>query len=331
MRRFGAARRFCSSPPTISILDLLLKQARERPRHIVLPEGRDSRIVQAATLAAQRGIARVTLILPGAHESCTAPVTDEELALRATATAAGVRFLRNDDFVPVHTTYDRDLDRAHVMVADGTADGTVAGAVNTSGDVARAAIKHFRKPGVPLSSFFIMTKESCPSQPTLLFADCSVLVDPTPDQLVHITLESITSFQMLFGRDPKVALLSFSTRGSADSPSVSKVTKALEILRSDHPKASQLVDGEFQADVAVSPIAAQHKRAGGTVAGHADVLVFPNLDAGNIGYKLVERLGGFTAVGPIYQGLQKPGSDLSRGCSVYDVLYAIAITSLQAR
>ena len=221
--------------------------------------------------------------------------------------------------VPTGSSFDAAaLKLAHDLVRDGDADGVVSGAVHTSGNVIRKGIKYFRKPGVSLSSFFIMVENNNPEK-AYMFADCSVLVDPTPEQLVDIAVESEQSFKLLFGREPRIAMLSFSTKGSADSPSVQKVRTALELVRNKRP--GLFIDGEFQADVAVSIDVAKHKKCdGGDVAGRADILIFPSLDAGNICYKLTERLGNYTAIGPILQGLHKPCSDLSRGCSVDDIV-----------
>ena len=320
---FVLGARFCSASASTltpssrfsdSVLGKILGRAAGRQRRIVFPEGNDQRVIDAAVRVKQEGIAEVTVISPG-----------ENSMLRK----AGVCV----EALGSSGSFDADaLERAHELVGKGDADGVVSGAVHTSGNVIRKSIQHFRKKGVSLSSFFLMVDEKDANEKMYMFADCSVLVEPTSEQLVDITVESIKSYRLLFGRDPKVAMLSFSTKGSADAPSVRRVRAALEAIRAEHPDVAHLVDGEFQADVATCIDVAKHKKCdNGNVAGNADVLIFPSLDSGNIAYKLTERLGGYTAIGPVLQGLDKPCSDLSRGCSVEDIICAAAIASLQSQ
>lgn len=221
------------------------------------------------------------------------------------------------------------LNFANVLVMDKLAHGHVTGAVHTSGDVVRSAVQIVgMKQGVSkVSSFFVMDRKDRP-QP-LIFADCAVMVDPNSQELAEIADLAASNFSALFpDRTPKVALLSFSTKGSASSPHVDKVTEALRILKERRPDLA--CDGELQLDAALVEKTAKSKAPGSPVAGDANILVFPNLDSGNIGYKLTQRLGGFDAIGPVVQGLAGACNDLSRGCSSEDVEGTMILSCLQA-
>jgi phosphate acetyltransferase len=217
-----------------------------------------------------------------------------------------------------------------MMVRRDLADASVAGALSTTGEVLRAAIQTIGlAPGInTVSSSFIMTLPEYRGvrNKVFMFADCAVLPNPTAEQLASIAVSTAKTLVNLIGEEPRIALLSFSTKGSASHADVDKVLAALAILKRDHPELK--VDGEFQLDAAIVPEVAKKKAPGSTIAGDANVLIFPDLDAGNIGYKLTQRLANATATGPIIQGLAKPANDLSRGCSVDDIVDVVAIATL---
>jgi len=221
---------------------------------------------------------------------------------------------------------------APLMVAAGDADGCVSGATYSTAEVARAALQTIGTPPRlrTASSFFLMClhNESVGNRGQLIMADCGVVVDPSPVQLADIAITTAASARALLGVEPAVALLSFSTKGSASHREAAKVVEALRIIRERSPELH--VDGELQLDAAIVPVIGQAKAPGSTVAGHANTLIFPNLAAGNIGYKLLECMCGAAAYGPILQGLAKPANDLSRGCSAEDVYSVALITALQA-
>ena len=221
---------------------------------------------------------------------------------------------------------------ACLMCKCGDADGAVSGACHSTGNTIRPALQLLKtKPGIgSVSGFFLMEVPDCDlgDNGTFVFADCGLNQNPTPDELAAIAVSSAESFKMLVGHEPKVAMLSHSSKGSAKHADVDKVVEATRIAKENAPEGLML-DGEFQLDAAIVPEIGQSKAPGSPVAGKANVLVFPDLDAGNIGYKLVQRLAKAEAYGPLTQGIAAPVNDLSRGCSAKDIEGVVAITAVQ--
>ena len=329
------------------MLQDLRNRAASRPAHIVLSEGHDPRIVAGAVEATRAGIARVTLVGPkadvegllseaGATEAdgiCIQDPTTSDLTAEVAASYFELRKHKGirEDFAAEQAR--EPLVFAAMMVRNGHADGTVGGAVATTSDTVRAALQVIGKAKTsPLvSSFFLMAlPENHPSgRAAMTFGDCGLVIEPTVEELAAIAVASAGSHQQLLDEIPKVALLSFSTMGSAKHPNVTKVADATAILKERHSDLD--ADGELQFDAAFVPEVGQSKAPNSNVAGHANVMIFPNLDAGNIGYKIAQRIGGCSAIGPVLQGLAKPANDLSRGCTADDVTNMIAVTVLQAR
>lgn len=299
----------------------LLRRAAARQARLVLPEAGDPRVREAAERLRGEGIAEPILIGPGGID----PATDARLP----QVAQHLRTRRPDrvhDAVHALDLATDPLRFAASLVALGEADACVAGAAHRTADVLRAALWAIGPaPGVrTVSSAFYMV---LPDDRVFTFTDCAVVPEPDAARLAEIALAAARDRERLAGDPPRVAFLSYGTRGSAESPSVLRVRAALERFREIAPGIP--ADGELQVDAAVVPAVAERKAPGSPLAGQANVLVFPDLDSGNIGYKLVQRLGGATALGPLLQGLARPMSDLSRGATSEDIVEIAAMVILQ--
>lgn len=327
-------------------LNNIRERARQAPRRIVLCEGEDPRVLAAAARATREGLASILLV-------------GERVRIESAATEHGIDLAGVELIDPANSLLTSRLARtlhdlrekkgmtreqaarevleplcfADLLVREGHADGSVAGAVLTTSEVVRTAIQVLgMAPGCKLvSSFFLMML----CQPFhslkggLIFADCGLVIDPDAEQLSQIAMAAADSAQALLGEAPRVAMLSFSTSGSARHAVVDKVVEAARRVKALRPGLA--IDEDVQLDAAIVADIAERKLPESRVKGNANVLIFPDLEAGNIGYKLAERIGGAEAIGPLLQGLAKPANDLSRGCCVDDIVNVIAVTSVQAQ
>ena len=330
----------------MSLMDKIKVKAKQSVKHIVLPEGTEPRTVQAAQKITEQGLARVTLL--GKPDAIKAVAAEKG----ANLTGVGILDFTNapefsayaDKFYQMRAskgvtpeqaaeTMKNPLFYAAMMVHEGAADGMVGGAINTTGDMLRPGLQIIKMAsGIStVSSCFIMEVPNCTlgENGVFIFADCAVNPDPTSEQLAAIAIASAKTARTLVGMEPRVAMLSFSTKGSAKHDNVDKVVAATAMVKEQAPDV--MVDGELQADAAMIESVGQLKSPGSPVAGKANVLIFPDLQAGNIGYKLVQRLAKAEAIGPVSQGFAKPLNDLSRGCSVDDIVAVVAITAVQAQ
>ncbi|MBQ1942300.1 MAG: phosphate acetyltransferase [Clostridia bacterium] len=328
------------------VMEQIKARAAKLGKHIVLPEGEDARVVKAAADATKEGIARITLIGNAEEIAKNNPdvdltgvtVIDPKTSDKHEAYAAAFYELRKAKGMTQEQASELMYDNTYfgmMMLKEGDADGLVSGACHSTANTLRPGLQIIKTAkGAPLvSAYFLMVAPECGNpfceDGCYIYADSGLVQNPSPEELAAIAIQSAESAKMIAGLEPRVAMLSHSTKGSAKHADVDKVLQALAIAKEQRPDLN--IDGEMQLDAAIVPDVAKSKAPGSPVAGHANVLVFPHLDAGNIGYKLTERLGGFQAVGPLCQGFAKPINDLSRGCHAEDVVAAVAITCLQTQ
>lgn len=330
----------------MNLIESIIERAKADKQRIVLPEGTEKRTLQAADHLIRDGVAEI-ILLGNPREIAQLA---KEMALNNIERAIIidpkchdkknsyidllVELRKNKGMTPEQAALlvEDPLYLACLMIKNGDADGEIAGARNTTGDVLRPALQIIRtSPGVKVvSGAFIMFTQTPQygENGTLLFADCAVMPSPTAEELASIAIASAQTMKSLVGVEPRVAMLSFSTKGSAEHEMIDKVREATRIAKETSPTLQ--IDGELQADAALVPAVGASKAPGSLIAGKANVLVFPSLESGNIGYKLVQRLGNAEAVGPVLQGMAAPVNDLSRGCSVEDIYRMVAIAANQA-
>jgi phosphate acetyltransferase len=330
----------------MNLIDKMIQRAKADKQRIVLPEGTEERTLRAADKLLSDEIANIVLLGDPKEISDMAQqmgLTNINKAEIINPKEHNKKEVYIDQLVELRKNKGMTTEKASkvvedplylscLMIKNGDADGEVAGAQNTTGDVLRPALQIIKTlPGVKVvSGAFIMYTQTPQfgEDGVLLFADCAVMPNPNAEELASIAVSSAKTMQSLVGVEPKVAMLSFSTKGSAEHEMVDKVREATAIAKEINPLL--MIDGELQADAALVPEVGKSKAPGSTIAGKANVLVFPTLESGNIGYKLVQRLGNALAIGPVLQGMAAPVNDLSRGCSVEDIYNMVTITANQA-
>lgn len=322
------------------------EKAKSDVKTIVLPEGEEERNLLASAAIKKEGIAELVLLgdeqkIKDKAKSLNVDIEGIEIvnpktSPKASQYAKEFYELRKNKGVTMEKAEKTVLDPMYfgtMMVKLGDADGMVSGAIHTTGDLLRPGLQVIKAaPGIStVSSFFIMLVPDCEygNNGMLLFSDCAVNPNPTAEQLASIAISTADTAKQLFNMEPKVAMLSFSSKGSASHEFVDKVREATELAKKQ--RSDILIDGELQLDAAIVKKVADQKAQGSSVAGQANVLIFPDLQAGNIGYKLVQRFAKADAIGPVCQGFAKPINDLSRGCSAEDIVNVVAVTAVQAQ
>ena len=330
----------------MSFIDTIKEKAKCNKKTIVLPEATDIRVVTAASKVLKEEFANVVLL--GKKEEVERLAKENQLEIEKATIIDPVQSPKYREYVEafyeLRKNKGMDIQTATTMLQDpvyfgmmmvkqGDCDGLVSGAIHSTADTLRPALQILKTaPNTKLvSAFFLMIVPECNlgEAGTFVFSDCGLNANPNAEELSEIAISSAKSFEQLVGKKAKVAMLSYSTYGSAKSDSISKVVEATQMVKQKNPNL--LVDGELQLDAAIIPEIANSKAPGSEIAGKANTLIFPNLDAGNIGYKLVQRLAKAEAYGPLCQGIAKPVNDLSRGCSSDDIVGVVAITAVQAQ
>lgn len=309
----------------MDVVKEIREKAKKEKKTIILPEGEDPRVIEAVKVIKSEGIAELIVLKKGELGS-------KKLKEYADSYFA-MRQHKGMSQEEAHAIMSDPLFYAAMMVKQGLADGFVAGAAHTTVDVARASFQclGLDKKFSVMSSCFIMSIPNCSygEEGVLLFADCGIIPDPSPRQLANIAVCTAELSKRLLNITPRVAMLSYSTKDSAAGRFVEKIKEATALAKQIIPDL--IIDGELQVDAAIVPAVAKIKDPDGVISGKANILIFPNLESGNISYKLVERLTGSRAIGPILQGLNFPCSDLSRGCSVEDIVDCVAATAIRAQ